>query len=230
MNQVQRVLMRRIFFSFLAVASLLPAANARAAEALPGLDEVPLSQLLEVMVVGRDLLAFDARSGGQISEELRLKERVSWYGSRGSVGAVLTNERILMVGVGSASWRAVELQKGEAPPPEALLGDRLGMVVTNRRALGFGGEPVVVSDLALGIREVVLARRVGENVAVLVTDRRALGLSPFVRGFAEVKLWLKETVESASAVANLATLRTDRRILIFRASTRSWEERRLDLP
>lgn len=230
MNYLQRVLMRRIFFSFLAVASLLPATNARAAEAVPGLDEVPLSQLLEVVVVDRDMLAFDARSGGQISEELRLDERVSWYGSRGSVGAVLTDERILVVGVGSASWQVVEFQKGEAAPAEALLGDRLGMVVTNRRALGFGGEPVVVSDLALGIREVVLAQRVGENVAVLVTDRRALGLSPLRAGFAEIKLWLSETVQSVSAVANLATLRSDRRILIFRSSTRTWEERRLNLP
>jgi len=36
-------------------------------------------------------------------------------------------------------------------------------------------------------------------------------------------------VESVSAIANLATLRSDRRLLIFRASTLSWEERRLEL-
>jgi hypothetical protein len=71
---------------------------------------------------------------------------------------------------------------------------------------------------------------VGENVAVVVTNRRAMGLSPHLSGFAEIDLWIRETVESVNAAANLATLRSDRRVLIFRASTRSWEERRLDLP
>jgi hypothetical protein len=33
-----------------------------------------------------------------------------------------------------------------------------------------------------------------------------------------------------NAAANLATVRSNRRVLIFRASTHSWETRRLDLP
>jgi hypothetical protein len=214
----------------LLIALLLGAVAARAAEGVPGLDEVPLAKLLEVMVVDRELLAFDARGGGQIREELRLEERVLWQGSQGRVGAVLTDQRLLAVGVGSAAWRVVELQLGETPPQEAMLGDRVVMILTNRRVIGFGGEPIALSEQPLGLRESVLARRVGESVAVLVTDRRALGLSPFLTGFAEIKLWLYEKVESVSAAANLATLRSDRRILIFRASTRSWEERRLNLP
>ena len=215
----------------LAVALLAPPGPGagRAADAVPGLDEVPLSQLLEIVVAGRDLLAFDARAGGQITERLRLDERVLWQGSRGQVGAVLTDQRILAVGVGSSSWQGVEVQREEMPPEQALLGDRLLMVVTNRRVIGFAGEPGNLSEQALGLAEEVLARRVGENVAVLVTDRRALGLSSFQGGFAERKLQLKERVESVSAAANLATLRSDRRILIFRSPTRSWEERRLDL-
>ena len=68
----------------LAVGLLAPPGPgaSRAAEAVPGLDEVPLSQLLEIVVAGRDLLAFDARAGGQITKRLRLEERVlwSWFG------------------------------------------------------------------------------------------------------------------------------------------------------
>ena len=59
----------------LAVALLAPPGPGagRAADAVPGLDEVPLSQLLEIVVAGRDLLAFDAHSGGQITKRLRLE-------------------------------------------------------------------------------------------------------------------------------------------------------------
>ena len=224
----------RVRIAWMLLLSVVPLAflgseAARGAEGAPGLDEVPLAPLLEVMVVDRDLLAFDARSGGQIKERLRLEEEVLWQGSRGQVGAVLTDQRILAVGTGSASWQEVELQRNETLPERALLGDRLLMVVTNRRVIGFGGEPGSLSEQSLGLSEEVIAKRIGENVAVLVTNRRALGLSPFQGGFVARKLWLKEIVESVSAIANLATLRSDRRLLIFRASTLSWEERRREL-
>jgi hypothetical protein len=208
----------------------MTSAAAQAAEAVPGLNDVPLSQLLEVLVVDRELLAFDGRSGGQVRKELRLDEQVLWHGVRGEVGVVLTDQRILGVGVGSQAWRVVELQLGEAAPTEAMLGDRVVLAVTGRRAVGFGGNPLSLSSKHLGIDEVVLARRVGENVAVVVTNRRAIGLSPLRAGFSVVDLWIRETIESVNAAANLATVRSNRRVLIFRASTHSWETRRLDLP
>jgi len=222
--------MFRIGASALFLVAFLGLSEGRAAEAIPGLDEIPLAQSIEVMVADRQLLAFDARGGGQIREDLRLEERVLWKGAQGRVGVVVTDQRLMAVGVGSGAWQVAELQLGETVAGEAMLGDRVALIQTNRRALGFGGEPLAISERPLGLRENVLARRVGESVAVLVTDRRALGLSPFLAGFAEIKLWLDERIESVSAVANLATLRSDRRILIFRSSSRSWEERRLNLP
>ncbi len=212
------------------VAILLISGTARGAEGVPGLNDVPLSQLLEVLVVDREILAFDARSGGQIRKDLRLDERVLWHGTQGEVGVVLTDQRILAINVGSQAWRVVKLQLGEVVPQKALLGDRVVLVVTGRRVIGFGGQPFSLSVKPLGIKEVILAQRVGENVAVVVTNRRAMGLSPHLAGFAEIDLWIRETIESVNAAANLATLRSDRRVLIFRASTRSWEARRLNLP
>ena len=216
--------------SALFLAALLGSSEGRAAEAVPGLDEVPLAQSIEVLVADRQLLAFDAHGGRQIREDLRLEEDVVWMGAQGRVGVVNTDQRLLAVGVGSGAWQIAEFQLGENAPAEAMLGDRVALALTNRRVLGFGGEPLAISERALGLNENVLARRVGENVVVVVTDRRALGLSPFFSGFAEIKLWLYERIESVSAVANLATLRSDRRILVFRSSSRSWEERRLNLP
>ncbi len=222
--------MFRIGASALFLVALLGLSEGHAADAIPGLDEIPLAQSIEVMVADRQLLAFDARGGGQIREDLRLEERVLWKGAQGRVGVVVTDQRLMAVGVGSGAWQVADLQLGEQVSGEAMLGDRVALIQTNRRVLGFGGEPLAISERSLGLRENVLARRVGESVAVLVTDRRALGLSPFRTGFAEIKLWLDERIESVSAVANLATLRSDRRILIFRSSSRSWEERRLNLP
>jgi hypothetical protein len=188
-------------------------------------DEVPLADVLEVFVLDRQLVAIDARGGGQKETRLRLGERVSWTGARGKVGVALTDQRILAVAAGSAAWQQADRRRAEGLPSQALLGDRVALVVTSHRAIGFDGGSGNLVESSLGVRERVLAARAGENVAVVVTDRRALGLSPSVGGFFEAKLRLEERFESLEAGANLATLTTDRRVLIFRAPSGSWEER-----
>jgi hypothetical protein len=205
----------------LAASLLLTAAVAAAQQ--PG--EVPLADVLEVLVLDRQLVAIDARGGGQRELALRLEESVLWTGARGRVGVALTDQRVLAVAAGSAAWQEADRQLDEKLPGDALLGERVALVVTSRRVLGFDGGSGNLVESRLGIRERVLALRAGENAAVVVTDRRALGLSPMVGGFFEAKLSPVERFESLTAAANLATVTTDRRVLIFRAPSGSWEER-----
>jgi hypothetical protein len=192
-------------------------------------DTVPLADVLEVMLVDRELVAIDANSGGQRRERLLLGENVLWMDSRGAVGVVLTDQRILAVGVGSGSWQQARYLRTESAPRDALLGDRVALVTTASRAIGFSSSTGNLVEQRIGVHEKVLARRVGENVGVVVTDRQALGLSPLVGGFFGVDLLLKERVESIDARANLVTLTTDRRLLVFRSPSGSWEERRRQL-
>jgi hypothetical protein len=209
----------------IAASILLTAALAAAQRS----DEVPLADVLEVLVLDRQLVAIDARGGGQKATPLRLAERVSWKGARGKVGVALTDQRILAVAAGSAAWQEADRHRRETLPTEALLGDRVALVVTSRRAIGFDGDSGNLVESRLGVRERVQAARTGENVAVVVTDRRALGLSPTVGGFYETTLHLEERLESVDAASNLATVTTSRRVLIFRAPSGSWEERRRTL-
>lgn len=189
----------------------------------------PLSQLLQIVIRERSVLAIDATQGSQREAALELGERVRWHDSRGAVAVVLTDRRILAVSSRSGAWQSDRYRAGESQPAAATLGDRVALLVTNRRAIGFDGGSGNLLEEDLGPRESVLESRVGENVAVAVTTRRALGVSPFVGGFFPVDLRLSERVESVSAAANLATLVTSHRLLTFRANTGSWEERQLDL-
>lgn len=213
-------------------AALLVAAPlaARDAGAQPTRGDVPLADVLEVMLIDRDLVAVDAEGGGQVSLRLELGENVLWREARGRVGVVLTDRRVLAVAAGSAAWQETRYRRSESPPKHALLGQRVALVATGDRAIGFNGETGNLLETDLGPRERLLRQRVGENVAVVVTDRRALGLSPFVGGFFPAKLDLGEVVESLEARSNVATLTTQRRVLVFRAPTGSWESRRRELP
>lgn len=191
--------------------------------------QTPLSDILEIVALPRSLLAIDATSGGSVEEDLELGETVLWQRTRGRVGAVVTDRRLLLVATNSGSWQSTRFGQGERPPSSVLLGDRVAAVHTKRRILGFDGGSGNLVESSLGPREVVRETAVGENVAVVLTDRRALGLSPFAGGFFPAPILLGERIESVEAKANLATITTQRRLLIFRAGTGNWEERRRDL-
>ncbi len=186
--------------------------------------ETPLADVLQIVVLGRRVVAIDGLAGTETSESLELGENVLWSEARGRIGVALTDRRVLAVATRSAAWQAMRYLRGERPPPSALLGERVALVLTGRRAVGFDGGSGNLVETSLGPRERVLAADTSGAVAVVVTERRALGLSPFTGGFFEAKLNLEEAIEEVSATGNVATVRTPRRILTFQAATGRWVE------
>jgi hypothetical protein len=193
----------------------------------PERGEVPLVDLVDLLVVDRELVAI--RSAGQLTIRLELDERLLWHGSRGAVALALTDRRMLGAATRSAAWQTLPLRRQEPPPEAAQLGDRVALFVTDDRIVGFNGETGNFAEFPLGVRESVRHRRVGANTAVVVTDRNAVGLSAFAGGFFAAKLGLREQVEAVEALANLATVTTNRRLLIFRAASGVWTEKNLAL-
>lgn len=191
--------------------------------------EVPLADVLQIVVLEREVLAIDAESGGSRSEDLEISERVLWYGARGRVGVVLTDRRMLAVATRSAAWQEARWRRTERPPDRALLGDRVAVLASSLRAVGFDGGSGNLVERTLGPGETVLRSEVSENVGVVVTARRAMGVTPFVGGFFEVDLHVSERLQGVEATGNLATVRTSRRLLTFSALSGAWAERSLDL-
>ncbi len=194
------------------------------AQRLPG--DVRINDVLDVLLLDRELLAIDAAGGGQTTLSLRLAEEVLWKNARGKIGIVVTTERILAVASNSASWQEVDYRAGETPPKSAMLGDRVALITTSKRILGFDGGSGNLIEYRLGVREEILIKKTGRNVAIIVTTKHALGLSPFTGGFFPTPIFLGDEIEGVAAESNVATLTSNRRILIFRATTGTWEERR----
>jgi hypothetical protein len=188
-------------------------------------DEVPLGDLIEIVVLDDELLAVDAEGGGTSTVRRRLGERILWVSTRGLLGVVITDERVLAIAT-RGNWQEVVYERGEAPPAGAQLGDRVALVMMRQRALGFLSTPNRFVEYRLGPQEDLRALRIGANVAVVVTDREALGLSPAAGGFFSIRLQLREKIGEVVARSNLATVHTDRRVLVFRSPTGTWAERR----
>jgi len=190
--------------------------------------ERPLSDVLQILILQREVRAIDA-VGGELVQSLERGEPVLWSDTRGRVGVVLTDRRVLAVTSRSGSWQESRYRLRETPPAEAFLGDQVALVITPSRAIGLDGGSGNLIEQSLGPGERVLAIDVGENVGVVVTDRRALGLSPFTGGFFETHLPPGERYERVEASANFASVHTSRRVLNFRAPSGRWTETRLPL-
>ena len=210
---------------FPAALSLLLCATAVAARD----SDSPLSPLLELQIIGREVLSIDSENGGQRTERLERGEAVLYTRSQGRVGVVVTDRRMLAIATGSGSFQVARYRKGEGPPSDVSIGDRVALAMMQSRAVGFDGNSHNIVESTIGPREIVLDTAVGPNVAMVVTDRRALGLSADRGGFFEVRLRVGEQFQSASAYANHATLQTSQRLLIFRGPDAAWEERRLPI-
>ena len=213
--------------ALLLLAFLAPAPRALAADIrAPG--DTPLADILQVIVLEREVLAVDGLGGTEIRQKLEIGEHVLASDARGKVGLVLTDRRLLAVAVRSAAWQDARFRRGEPVPDGAFLGEQVALVVTPKRALGFDGGSGNIVEASLGPRETVLAVDAAGAVGVIVTDRRALGISPFAGGFFDEKLQIGETIESVAATGNFATVHTSRRLLTFQALTGTWVE--LPLP
>jgi hypothetical protein len=208
----------------LSVAVTIAPALARELETRP--DQVPLGDLIEIVVKEDVILAVDAEGGGTAVERRRLAESVLWTGTRGRVGVVLTDQRVLAIAPRSGGWQEALYERGEPPARDAELGDRVAVVMLRQRVIGFLGTVGRLVQARFGPQEHVRALRVGANVAVIATNREALGLSPEAGGFFPIALHVQERLIDVAAHSNLATVQTSQRLLVFRAPTGTWAERR----
>ncbi len=139
------------------------------ARAQPGLDSVQLDDVIDVEILGRDIVAVDGLGSGILIERLELGESVQWTGARGRVALVLTDRRALAATPGAGNWRAVRYRLGEAQPRFPLLAERVALLVTDQRALGFSASGGWLAR-NIGPHEWVRASRIGPSTAVIVTD------------------------------------------------------------
>ncbi|GEM_PF-2434814 len=184
----------------------------------------PLNNLIDVLVIDRELLAFDALGNRNFRARLRLDEEVIWSDAQGQVGVVITNRRVLAVSTEATEWQEVRWRVSERPVETALLSDRLVLLATHARVLAFDGVSGVWIESSIGANERVTVLRAGQNNGVVVTNRRVLAIAPDSRGFFDTHLRLHEDIERVSADANLATVTTSQRILVFRSGVGSWSE------
>ena len=204
-----------------ALATLLGLLAAPAAAQILDPDDVELADVVEVQRLGRDLLAYAGSGSGRVLERLELNEEVLSQAAEGRIGLVLTDRRALAVSPGFP-WSEARYRFTEKREDGGLIGDRIALVVTSQRLLGYNAGIGSWQDEGIGPGEEIRDTQLGPSTAVVVTGRRAIGMSPNSGGFVDIDLRVHEKLERISTRSGVATVTTSQRVLIFQGANARW--------
>ena len=79
--------------------------------------ETPIADVIQVLVLDREVVAIDGLAGTDLRIPLELGETVLSAEARGRVAIALTDRRILACAVKSAAWQQERYRRGEEDTP-----------------------------------------------------------------------------------------------------------------
>ena len=162
-----------------------------------------------------------------ITYDLRPNEKILWSGSRGYLGAFLTDLHFFVISTSLNAWQALPLRLDESGRGVASLSPYIALLVTGDRAIGFDATSNRFIETQLPISDELLAAEVERYVAVVITSSRAFGLAAETSAFIEIHLRIRETIEAIKLTYSKVTVRTSDRLLTFETSGAKWKEHRL---
>jgi hypothetical protein len=168
------------------------------------------------IIEGRKTITFD----------LRPNEKVQWSGSRGHLGAFLTDQHFFVLSTSLNAWQALPLKLDESGKGVASLSPYIALLVTKDRAVGFDATSNRFIETLLPLQDELIAAKVERYVAVVITSSRVFGLAAESTAFTEINLRMSETIEKIKLTYSKATVRTSDRLLTFEASGLPWQELR----
>jgi hypothetical protein len=185
-----------------------------------------IEDLIEIVESKREIIAI-IEGRKTITFELRPNERVLWSGSKGNLGAFLTDRSYFVISTSLNAWLELPLKLDESEKGVTSLSPYIALLVTRDRAIGFDATSNRFIETQLPIHDELLAAEAERYVAVVVTSGRAYGLATESSAFTEINLRMNETIESIKLTYNKATVRTSNRLLTFETTGSTWKEHRL---
>lgn len=187
-------------------------------------DEDLNKEYLQLQINENRILAFSGKKP-PVSVDLDVGEEVRSHEEEGYVGAVLTNRRFLAISSLSGEWLSEPLLLGEENIGDITVGEKVAMLVTERRVVGFTYRRDRFVKYQIPVGDLVIAKDAGENYGVVVMSDRAAGLSSETGDFNEIIFDIDETFRSLETATTFATIDTDLNIYSYRGSSGTWSTR-----
>jgi hypothetical protein len=163
-----------------------------------------------------------------ISFALEANEKVHWRGSKGHLGAFLTDRKFYVISTSSSAWQMLPLKIDESENSVASLSPYIALLVTGDRAVSFYASSNRFIETQLPIHDELLATDIEKHVAVVVTSSRAFGIAAEASAFAEIHFRVRETIGQIKLTSSKVTIQTSDRLLTFDAARSTWNEYKLN--
>ena len=210
---------RKFLISIICLSIFASTISSYAEEEIEDLIDIAESKGKIIAIIeGRKTITFD----------LRPDEKVLWSGSRGYLGAFLTDQHFFVISTSLNAWQALPLRLDESGKGVASLSEYIALLVTGDRAIGFDATSNRFIETQLPIHDELLAAEAEKYVAVVITSSRAFGLAAKTWAFKQIPLHVRETFEAIKITSSKAVVRTSDRLLTFEARGSRWNEHRLD--
>jgi hypothetical protein len=209
---------RKILAILICLSIVAPTISSYAEEEIEDLIDIAESKGKIIAIIeGKKTISFD----------LRPNEKVLWSGSRGYLGAFLTDQHFFVISTSLNAWQALPLRIDESGKGVASLSPYIALLVTKDRAVGFDAASNRFIETLLPIQDELLAAQAERYVAVVITSSRAFGLAAESSAFTEINLRMNETIEAIKLTYSKVTVRTSDRLLTFEVTGSRWNEHRL---
>ena len=209
---------RKFLISIICLSIFASTISSYAEEEIEDLIDIAESKSKIIAIIeGRKTITFD----------LRPNEKVLWSGSKGYLGAFLTDQHFFVISTSLNAWQALPLRLDESGKGVASLSPYIALLVTRDRAIGFDATSNRFIETQLPIHDELLAAETERYVAVVITSSRAFGLAAESSAFTEITLRKRETIEEIKLTFSKATVRTSDRLLTFEATASTSKEHSL---
>ena len=162
-----------------------------------------------------------------VTYRLRPKEKVLWSGSRGHLGAFLTDHNFFVISTTLNSWQTLPMELGEAGTAVVSLSPFIALLASKDRAVGFDATSNRFVQKRIPIHDELVSAETERFIAVVITSGRAYGFAVESSTFVEITLLKEETIEATKLTFRKVTVRTSDRLLSFEVTDSTWRELRL---
>lgn len=190
---------------------------------VPSYAEEEIDDLIDLFESENEIVAIIA-GNKTAAVKLQPKETVQWHGSKGNVGAFLTNQQFAVISPDSPVWHTLPMKLNESEKSVVSLSPYIAILATAVRAIGFNSSTNRFFEIQLPMNDELIAVKAEKNVAVVVTSSRLYGVAAKMLVFHEFRLRIRESVEEIKIASNRVTVRTSDRFLTFEAKGASWKE------
>lgn len=189
--------------------------------------------IIKVEVIGNEIVGLNTLTNVRVVEKLKEGEIVTSALSKGKVGAVLTDRRLLGFNATNNLWSSFETFFSKAVfPDEIKVSSNMAVAIAKRRVYAYTFTSNEWMFELMYFQEQPLSSEINDNLIFVITSDRLLAFSFHKQRWFPQTIHARESITHTAIGENFVTVATenklyDNRILTFDAKNGAWTEERL---